>query len=359
MKKIIALLLIISMVVLSSCNNNTTGDFDDQERTNEDSNSGMEYVKPTIIAIAASGNADGTLLGIVSKKYFEDINEISGGKLDIQFFDDGQLGGDMEILEGVRLGSIDIHVGSPSTLVNLIPELAILDINGLYSDVETCNEVLNGEFFDMLQKYYNEKGLQLLNIYSTTFRQTVSDIPIKSVSDLDGLKIRTMENNYHTAFWEELGADPTPLSFSELYIALQQGIVNSAEGPLSTSIIPMKLAELEHYLILTNHIPNITTTTMNKEKWDSLSNENQKYLTDMFNGIVDELIKGQSEDDERLIQLCKSRYKMEVIIPDQDLKDAIKSSSNKVIELMKQNINSDFVDTYLSDVERVESNKSQ
>lgn len=357
MKKIIALLLFISIVVLSSCSNNTTGNVDGQEKTNQDSNASTEYAKPIIIAIASSGNADGTLLGIVSKRYFEDINEVSGGKLDVQFFDDGQLGGDTEILEGVRIGSIDIHVGSPSTLVNLIPELAILDINGLYSDAETCNEVLNGKFFNILQKYYNEKGLQLLNIYATTFRQTVSDIPIKSVSDLKGLKIRTMENSYQAAFWEELGAIATPLSFSELYIALQQGVVNSAEGPLSTSIVPMKLAELEHYLIITNHIPNITTTTMNKAKWDSLSNENQKYLTDMFKGIVNELIKGQRDDDERLIQLCKDKFKMEVIIPDQDLKDAIRSSSKKIIDLMKQNINPDFIDEYLSAVNDVESKK--
>ncbi len=357
MKKIIALLLSISMVILSSCSNNTTGNADGQEKINEDSNSSTDYVKPITIAIAASGNADGTLLGIVSKKYFEGLNDVSGGKLDVQFFDDGQLGGDTEILGGVKLGSIDIHVGSPSTLVNLIPELAILDIGGLYSDVDTCNKVLNGKFFNILQKHYNEKGLQLLNIYAATFRQTVSDIPIKSVSDLKGLKFRTMENNYQAIYWEDLGAVPTKLSFSELYIALQQGVVNSAEGALSTSIVPMKLAELAHYLIITNHIPSIMTTTMNKAKWDSLSSENQKYLTDMFEGIANEVIKGQAEDDERLIQLCKDKYKMEVIIPDQDLKDAIRNSRNKVINLMKQNINPDFVDEYLSAVKESENNK--
>lgn len=356
MKKIIATLFIIIMVAVSSCSNNKTGYTDiskNPEPVSDSNDENAESEEKIVISIASSGNDNGTLIGKVSKKYYEDIKKSSGGKLEVKFFDNGQLGGDAEILDGVRLGSIDIHVGSPSALINLIPELAILDISGLYSDAETCNEVLNGKFFNILQKYYNEKGFQLLAVNANSFRQIISNIPIKNVSDLNGLKIRTMENDYQSAYWKELGAIPIKLSFGEMYIALQQGIVDSAEGTLSTNI-PMKMAELENYLVITNHNPNIRTVTMNKEKWDSLSKANKRYLMDMFDGIAYEVIKDQAADDEKLIQLCKDRYNMEVIIPDQSLKDAIRSSSKNVIDLMKQNINPEYVDEYLSAVREVE-----
>lgn len=203
-----------------------------------------------------------------------------------------------------------IHQGTASPLATQIPALNLLDVCGIFRSLDVFNRVFakDGEIFELIQSYYREKGLYLINIYADTFRQTTSNIAVTSVSDLDKINIRTIENPYQMYFWNALGAMVNPYSFTEVYLALQQGAVNSAEGPLNTSIIPAHLYEVQDYLILTSHIPSVMVTTMNLELWESLSGEQQALLQSMFDQLAQDRIAGQAGNGWKAIAFCPPFY---------------------------------------------------
>ena len=100
---------------------------------------------------------------------------------------------------------------------------------------------------------------------------------IKSIDDFKGQKIRTMENPYHIAFWQSIGANPTPMTFSEVYIGLQQGTIDAQENPYEV-VVSGKIYELQHYIVQTSHLPHLLSLIVNDEFYQSLSSEDQKIV---------------------------------------------------------------------------------
>lgn len=356
MKKITAL-VVSAVLILSLAGCGGSAPTAQAASSSQGGASSAAPAKAVEISLATSGAIDAsTLMGQVMLKAPDRLEALSNGALTLKFYDNGQLGGDAEILEGVKMGSVGIHVGSSSTLVTLIPELNILDISGLFTSTEAFNEVFSadGKFFPTIQKYYNDQGLQLLCIYAATFRQMAASKPVNSIADLKGIKIRTMENAYHMAYWQALGANPTPLAFSELYIALQQGTCAAAEGPLNTSIVPSRLYEVQNNLIMTNHIPSVMVTTMNKAIWDSLGAENQQALQTVFNEMTAEVVAGQADDDVKLLKVCEDNG-MNIIYPNEAFKAELRQAADVVIDSMKKELDPAFIDEFIAAVDAAES----
>lgn len=260
--------------------------------------------EPITLSMGCSGTVDGTIMGDALDKYLAEIQEWTDGNFVINFYPSGQLGGDTELIEGAQMGSVDIFNGAPTSQVGLIPELAVLDIGGLYDNVDQCNEVLSGGFLEQIQPYYNEAGLRLLTAFATDFRITSSNDPINSLADLQGLNLRTQENKYHMAFWKELGANPTPLAFGELYIALQQGMMDAQENPWA-SYVGAKLCEVQNYMTFTNHIPFISTYVMNNAKYESMSDAQKQALNQFLYSVQKYQTEGTAEDNARMQKLCE------------------------------------------------------
>ena len=105
--------------------------------------------EPITLSMGCSGTMDGTASGIAIDKYLAELKDWTDGNFVINFYPSGQLGGDAELIEGVQMGSVDIFMGAPSTQIGLIPELAILDISGLYENIDQCNAVLGGGLLDI------------------------------------------------------------------------------------------------------------------------------------------------------------------------------------------------------------------
>lgn len=306
------------------------------------------------LSFACSGNLDGTMQGDIIYKYIDLLAEWSGGSLTIGFYPNAQLGGDVEIIEGTQLGSISIFNGAPTAQIGLIPELALLDIPGLFSTMEACNEVLSGDFKDMIQEYYNKAGLQLLDCYADGFREVTSNRAINSMEDFKGLNIRTMENKYHLAFWKELGANPTPLAFGELYIALQQGMLEAQENPM-VSNVGAKLVEVQDYVVLTHHIPFVNTYVMNKAQYDALSEEHKELLERFVTGMREETIKGSAAEIQRLMDLSVAEHGVEIIDVPDELRQQIRQANAPVIEQMKKDIDPALVDNFVAAAEAADA----
>lgn len=243
------------------------------------------------------------------------------------------------------MGSVDMFTGAPTSQVGLIPELAVLDIGGLYTDVDSANKVLSS-FKEQLEPYYNNAGLHLLTMYAPDFRILTSNKPITTSADLQGLNIRTQENKYHMAFWKALGTNPTPLAFGELYIALQQGMLDAQENPWA-SIVGAKLNEVQKYIVETNHIPFVSTYVINKGKYDGMSDA-QKLACDQFILFCERYqLAGTADDDARMSNLCQTEFGIEVTPVTDEVRAMYESASQTVIDMMKENIDPAFVDSYV------------
>ena len=300
---------------------------------------------PIELSLGCSGTVDGTVMGDAIYAAIEAAKEWTDGNFVVNFYPGGQLGGDVELIEGTQMGSVDMFTGAPTSQVGLIPELAVLDIGGLYTDVDSANAVLS-DFKEQLEPYYNKAGLHLVTMYAPDFRILSSNKPIKTAADLQGLNIRTQENKYHMAFWKELGTNPTPLAFGELYIALQQGMLDAEENPWA-SIVGAKLCEVQKYIVETNHIPFVSTYVMNKAKYDGMSEE-QKQVCDQFILYCERYqLAGTADDDARMSELCQNEYGIEVTPVTDEIKALYANASQAVIDMMKENIDPAFVDSYV------------
>ena len=303
------------------------------------------------LSMGNSGVIDRTSgLGTAVNDYIDHINEWSDGSITVNLYDGGSLGNDAELIEGVKNGTLDIFIGMPSGQVSLIPELAVFDIPCMFTSMEQCNKVLSGEFFDVIQECYHAKGLHLLGMGFAYFRELTSNKAIYQADDLKGLNIRTMENKYHMEFWKALGANPTPLAFSELYIALEQGLLDAQENPLM-QMTSANLGEVQDYVIYTHHIPYIMTYVVNLEKFEAYPEEVQQMLTEMAHGALAQMAESSVEENEKLEELCQEKYGTEFITLDESTVDALKSANLPVIALMKQDIGAELVDSFVAAVE--------
>lgn len=308
--------------------------------------------EPIELSMGCSGTVEGTIMGDALDKYLAELKEWTDGNFVINFYPSGQLGGDVELIEGAQMGSVDIFNGAPTSQVGLIPELAVLDISGLYDNVDDCNSVLNGGFTDLIEPYYNNAGLHVLGMFATDFRITSSNDPINSMDDLKGLNIRTQENKYHMEFWRQLGANPTPLAFGELYIALQQHMMDAQENPWA-SYVGAKLCEVQNYMTFTNHIPFVSTYIMNNAKYQSLSDAQKQALNQFIYSVRKYQLEGTVEDDARMQKLCEDDYNLVCSEVPEDVKAAYPAATQAVVDLMKKDIDPTFVDNYLEAVKAV------
>jgi len=305
--------------------------------------------EPLEVSLGCSGTIEGTVQGDSVEFAQEALERWTNGAVVVNFYPSGQLGGDVELIEGAQMGSVDMFMGAPSSQVTLIPELAVVDIGGLFPTVESCNKVLV-QFKDMIQPYYEEAGLHIMNMYTTNFRILSSNKPVATAADLQGLNIRTQENKYHMTFWKELGTNPTPLAFGELYLALQQGMMDAQENPWG-SIYGPKLYEVQKYVVETNHIPFINTLVMSGSRWNSLS-DNQKLALEQFGNYMQKYqTMGSAADDARMAQECIDAVGLEVTPVSEEIAALFPAAAAAVVEQMKQDIDPAFVDNYMAMVE--------
>jgi tripartite ATP-independent transporter DctP family solute receptor len=158
------------------------------------------------------------------------VHELTRGKAELQLFGDNTLGSDLQLIEGVLLGSIDMTVVANAPLANTVPEMKIFDMPFLVRDYDHLERVVTGPLLDALTEAARAKGFRLLGIYSSGSRHILAKQPVNSMLDLKGRKIRTIQNPVHIEAFRAFGANATALAYGELYGALQTGVVDGAEA---------------------------------------------------------------------------------------------------------------------------------
>lgn len=230
------------------------------------------------------------------------VDEITGGQLTIDYYPNGELGADADLLRQLQANDIHLFVGQTAPVVSFVPEVAVYDLPMVFAqyDGATIDKVLNGdsEFNNQLKTAFNAAGLELMGtLQNATYRLTTSNVELATLDDFAGLQIRTMENPNHMAFWEAIGAAPTPMAWNEVYFALQSGNLAAQENAADT-IVGANLNEVQEYLSLTNHILYANMMIMNQEAWDSLDPAYQEALTQAVSEALTEMSAQLAQIDE-------------------------------------------------------------
>jgi tripartite ATP-independent transporter DctP family solute receptor len=211
-----------------------------------------------------------------AKAYLE---EKSGGRISMQFYPSAQLGNERQMQEQLSVGTLDATI---TGLVNLYdPAFALFDFPFLYDNRDQIKAVMYSELMDEMNKAVIAKGMRILGLMEVGFRNVTSNVPVDSVDVLGGFKIRTPESPAQIETFKALGATPTPMSFSELYTALQQGVVDGQENPLE-NIYNGKLYEVQNYVNVTHHIFNFAYVLISEQTWQQLSSEDQELVKAAF-----------------------------------------------------------------------------
>lgn len=237
---------------------------------------------PSVMLIGADSAGKDSAGQLFGQQIAANVERITGGKLKIDYHANGDLGGDADLLRQVQYDDIQLLVCQTAPTVSFVPEMAVFDLPMAFatSDGDAIDEVLNGEgaLREGLEEAYNEVGLELLGfLQNATFRLTTSNKPVANLDEFKGLQIRTMENSNHMAFWQAIGAEPTPLAWSELYISLQNGTVDAQENA-ADSCVGASFQEVQKFLACTNHILYCNQVCMNEEAWNSLDPAYQEAL---------------------------------------------------------------------------------
>lgn len=248
---------------------------------------------PKVVLVGGDSSGKGSVGQRFGERVAQKVAERTGGQLTIDYHPNAELGGDEDLLRQLRANDIQLVVGQMAPVTAFVPEGAVFDLPMVFAPYEgkTIGRVLNedGPFRRKLAEAYDRAGLHYMGtLQNGTYRLMTSNRPVKEAEDFRGLKIRTMSNRNHMAFWSALGANPTPLAWPELYFSLQSGIVDAEENAADT-IVSANFNEVQKYVAETNVILYANEMVLNKKAYDSLPEPYQKVLEEAVQEAMGEL----------------------------------------------------------------------
>ena len=218
--------------------------------------------------------------GVAIDTLAKEVEKRTNGRYKIQTFYAGSLGAEREATEAVQLGTQDLTWTSTGPIPNFVPETKIFDVPFLFRDYAHARGVLDGPIGQDMLKKFDAKGFKALAWGENGFRHmTNNKRPVVNPEDLRGLKLRTMENPVHIQAYKGFGIIPTPMSFTEVFTAMQQGTVDGQENPLSV-IVANKFEQVQKHLTLTGHVYSPGVFLMNKAAFDKLAPADQQAFLD-------------------------------------------------------------------------------
>ncbi len=264
MKKLLAFILVVTMMILPM-----TGCAD----------SGSGTIDTIVLKIGVSTGEDDPR-NIAAKQFADEISEKTDGKLKAVVYPSGQLGGDAALIDALatKSGKVDIVISDASNFATYEPKMGISALPFLFTDFDTAWAFMDSDVEAEAEAPLLKKNIRVLAHYCNGFRcVTNSKQPIEKPEDMKGLVIRTPENPIIMATMSALGANPQPLSFSELYPALRQGIYDAQENPIPV-IYNNKLYEVQDYLSVTNHIYSGMCFVISEDVWQRMPANYQQII---------------------------------------------------------------------------------
>ena len=325
----IAALCIISAFVLGGCGKKS-------------SDGVQRYAWPL-----GTSSPEDTVTQLYSQKFADEVNRLSKGKMKIEVYPNSTLGGDRELLESCSDGDIPFVVQNTAPQVTFMPDTAVFDLPSAFATIaEARAAVDNPVFYKKMEKVYEKGGFKLLGYADQGFRVMSTNKEVKSVDDFKGQKIRTMENSYHMDFWKALKANPTPMTFSEVYIGLQQKTIDAQENPYEV-IVSSKLYEQQDYVVETNHLPHYISLIVSDEFYKDLPKDQQKIISEAAETAKEYARKASDERIEDRMKVIKDSG-TKIVRLDKKTQEDVRKASSDIYKSIEENVSKDVFDAYLN-----------
>ena len=264
------------------------------------------------------------------------VNEKTGGALDIHLYNDNSYADDRVSAESTIMGEIDMCNVSTANIANMFPDLYMYDAPFIFQTPQQAFNWFDSKDGQELDNVVEKKGLLLLGVWQNGFRDfTNSKVPVKVPADIKGMKVRTMENEIQLKMWSNWGCNPTPMAYTEVLSALQQGTIDAQENPLAL-IDSSHFYEAQKYISRTGHVYSPHFVLINKENFDKLKPEYQKALLDSMVEATAFERKTAVENDEKFVEKFEKAGNVVVeLTPEEKAQWREKAKEGGVYELVK------------------------
>lgn len=274
----------------------------------------------------------------------------SDGKITLNLFPNGQLGGDAEQLLSLMDNTVQFSTTITSGMTSTIPQYGVWDLPNAFNNVDQLRAVEDNEdVLNALNEASANKGIHLMGLADAGFRELTSDKEVHAVDDLKGLKIRVIDNPYHQLYWTSLGASTTTMDFNEVYSSLQQKVIDAEENPYM-NITANRFYEVQPYIVETNHLGHIMVFTMNNALYESLP-DNVRTLVDE---CASEALKQTREAADNAIGEYRKiieDYGCEIITLDDSVLQEMQEKAQPVYDRVRKDLGDDLVDTFVNAAE--------
>jgi len=243
-------------------------------------------------------------MGAAAKQFADKVAARTNGAVKVQIFPANALGNPDEVLEQTRNGVIDMALPTTGQLGKYDKAFAAVSLPFLYDNLDQARKAIDGPMQEWLSGLAANSGFMLLGAWEYGFRNMTNNVrPINSPDDVKGLKIRTPPEIEIESAMQALGANVQKINFSELYLALSQGVVDGEENPIAT-IISIKLQEVQKYLAMTRHVYQAIFPVINPKSWAKLSPEQQRIVKEEIAAAgASERAMLQAQEDEAIAKL--------------------------------------------------------
>lgn len=283
MKKIIlSFLLIVSCICIVACGNNNATSNESKKEETQSSDLNTKTIKFGMVSSESHSTYKAT------EKFKEYVEEKSNGSLKVELYPNSILGGDVQLTEAVALGTVEMALPVTTVMTMYDPEFGVLDLPYMFKDASKAFEALDGDVGERFNEKLEKVGIKVVGYGFNGVRNMTNNIrPITKPEDLSGVKMRVMESPVFIDMFSYLGSNPTPMSFGELYTALQQKTVDGQENPASL-IFESKLNEVQDYLSETKHVNNFIIYIINLDFYNNLSEEEKNIIDEATKEFLSE-----------------------------------------------------------------------
>jgi tripartite ATP-independent transporter DctP family solute receptor len=247
----------------------------------------------------------GSLFAKSAEEFAKRANSKLGGKATVVVFGSSQLGGDKELLQKLKLGTVDLAL--PSTVMSSESDLfGIFEMPYLVKDRKHMNAIEKAVVWPSLAPEVEKKGLKIIAVWENGYRHITNNRhPINLPKDLDGIKLRTPEGKWRVKMFQAYGANPSPLKFSEVFTALKTGVFDGQENPFS-QIFSAKFHEVQKYMTLTGHVYTPAYVTVGAKRWAGLPADVRKILEDTAKETQSFVYETAAKDEGELLGKIKA-----------------------------------------------------
>ncbi|MEI3614414.1 TRAP transporter substrate-binding protein [Pseudogracilibacillus sp. SO30301A] len=327
--KLRLLIIVLFSIILAACGSNDSGDESDS------SDGVIELNFSHIVAEESSFHA-------YAEKLAEIVEERTENEVKINIFPNAQLGGEAQSVQAVRNGNQDITLVGTAALTTIAPEFLIFDVPYLFNDLDEANTFLQSESGDTLLEGLSDYGLVGLGFHSALERNVFSTKKIETLDEFKNTNIRVVDSDGYISTYEEFGAQPTPMPYDEVYLSLQQSLIEAAEGS-ADDLVRDKLTEVVSHFNLTKAHYYPVVALMSEESWEKLSEEQQQIFKEAAIEAAEAGISKYVEDYSKAIEIMRDSG-LEIVEPDiEEFKEATENLKEEY-KANNSDLDSDLLD---------------